>query len=355
MFRGIDHIELYVGNAFSSAYFFTHALGFRPLAEGGLETGLRDRQSFVVEQGDIRLVFTNSLDPGGPIAEHTRIHGDGIRDVALAVDDAARAFELCVARGAQPVAEPHVASDDSGRVVRAAVKSFGDTVHSLVERAGYSGPFLPGYRRSRTPRAGRAASLAAIDHVAVSLQAGTLEQWIEFYRRIFGFHEVHQEDIVTERSAMHSKVMESENGAIKFPLMEPAPGRGKSQIEEYLDYHHGPGAQHLALLSTDIAATVRALREGGVEFLETPGAYYDALPARVGEIDEDLRELRELNVLVDRDRWGYLLQVFTKPVTGRPTGFLEVVQRKGARGFGGGNVRALFEAVEREQAARGNL
>ena len=355
MFRGIDHIEFYVGNAFASAYFFTHALGFRPLAEAGLETGLRDRQSFALEQGDIRLVFTNALAPDGPVAEHARVHGDGIRDVALAVDDAARAFQRCVELGAQPVAGPHMASDDSGRVRRAVVKSFGDTVHSLVEREGYTGPFLPGFRRSRTPPAGRGASLAAIDHVAVCVEAGTLGEWIDFYGRVFCFREAHHSDIATERSAMNSRVIESENGAIKFPLMEPAPGRAKSQIEEYLDYHHGPGAQHLALLSSDIAATVRALREGGVDFLETPGAYYDALPVRVGEIEEDVRLLRELNVLVDRDRWGYLLQVFTKPVTGRPTGFLEVVQRKGARGFGGGNVRALFEAVEREQAARGNL
>ena len=355
MFRGIDHIEFYVGNSFASAYFFTHALGFRPLAQAGLETGLRDRQSFAVEQGDIRLVFTNQLGPGGPVAEHARVHGDGIRDVALAVDDAGRAFERCVELGAEPVAPPQVASDDFGRVRRAAVKTFGDTVHSLVERDGYAGPFLPGFRPWRTSRAARDASLAAVDHVAVCVEAGTLERWVDFYRRAFGFHEAHHEDIVTEHSAMNSKVVESENGAIKFPLMEPAPGHAKSQIEEYLDYHHGAGAQHLALLSNDIAGTVRAMREGDVGFLETPGAYYEALPARVGDIDEDLRELRELNVLVDRDRWGYLLQVFTKPVTGRPTGFLEVVQRKGARGFGGGNVRALFEAVEREQAARGNL
>ena len=355
MLRGIDHIEFYVGNSFATAYFFTRALGFRPLAEGGLETGLRDRQSFAVEQGNIRLVFTNSLAPEGPIADHTRLHGDGIRDVALAVDDAAQAFRHCVERGAEPVAEPHVASDGSGRVVRAAVKSFGDTVHSLVERDGYAGPFLPGFRPWRSRWAGRGASLSAIDHVAVCVEAGTLRHWVDFYARVFAFHEAHHEDIVTERSAMNAKVMESEGGAVKFPIMEPAPGRGKSQIEEYLDYHHGAGAQHLAFLSADIAATVRALREGGIDFLETPGAYYDALPARVGDIEESLPQLRELGILVDRDRWGYLLQVFSKPVTGRPTGFLEVVQRKGARGFGAGNVRALFEAVEREQAARGNL
>ncbi len=355
MLRGIDHIEFYVGNSFATAYFFTRALGFRPLAEGGLETGLRDRQSFAVQQGEIRLVFTNSLAPEGPIADHTRLHGDGIRDVALAVDDAARAFRQCVERGATPVAEPQEISDSSGRMVRAAVRSFGDTIHSLVQRDGDAGPFLPGFRPWRSRWAGRGASLAAIDHVAVCVEAGTLREWIDYYARVFDFHEAHHEDIVTERTAMNSKVMESEGGTVKFPIMEPAPGRAKSQIEEYLDYHHGAGAQHLAMLSTDIVATVRVLREGGLDFLETPGAYYDALPARVGDIPENLGELRELNVLVDRDRWGYLLQVFTKPVTGRPTGFLEVVQRKGARGFGAGNVRALFEAVEREQAARGNL
>jgi len=355
MFRGIDHIEFYVGNGYASSYFFTRALGFHPLATAGLETGRRDRQSFAVEQGEIRLVFTNALSPDGPVAEHARLHGDAIHDVALAVDDAARAFERSVELGAIPIAEPRLTSDEFGRVRTAVVKTFGDTVHTLVERSGYDGPFLPGFRPWRSPRAGRGANLRAIDHVAVCVEAGTLARWIDFYERAFAFRELHHEDVATGRSAMNSKVVESEDGSIKFPLMEPAPGHGKSQIDEYLDYHHGAGAQHLALLSTDIAATVRTLREGGIEFLENPGEYYDALPARIGDIDEDLDELRRLNVLVDRDRSGYLLQVFTKPVTGRPTGFLEIIQRKGARGFGGGNVRALFEAVEREQAVRGNL
>lgn len=360
MFRGIDHIEFYVGNANASSYFFTHALGFRPLAHAGLETGLRDRHSFAVHQGEIRLVFTNALVPDGKIADHVRLHGDGIRDVALAVDDAARAFARCVELGAEPVAPPRVISDDFGSVRVAAVRAYGDTVHSLVERRDYRGPFLPPFLPSPEIRAGnggagRSAHLVAIDHVAVCVEGGALTKWTGFYKQALGFHEAHHEDIVTENSAMNSKVVESENGAIKFPLMEPAHGRGKSQIEEYLDYHHGPGAQHLALLSTDIASTVRAMREADVAFLETPASYYEGLPARLGAIDEDLDVLRELNILVDRDRWGLLLQVFTMPVTGRPTGFLEIVQRKGARGFGGGNVRALFEAVEREQAARGNL
>jgi len=355
MFKGIDHVEFYVGNAFSSAYFFTHALGFRSLAQAGLETGQRDRQSFAVQQGEIRLVFTNALGPGGPIADHARTHGDAIRDVALAVDDARKAFSRCIELGAEPIAAPQLLQDDLGQVRTATVRTFGDTVHTLVERIDYRGPFLPAFRGWDAFPAARGASLAAIDHIACCVEAGTLEKWIAFYERAFGFHEAHHEDIVTDHSAMNSKVVESENGAIKFPLMEPAPGHAKSQIEEYLDYHHGPGAQHLALLSSDIAATVRVLRDGGIEFLPTPVTYYDALPARLGRIDEDLAELRDLNILADRDRWGYLLQVFTRPVTGRPTGFLEVVQRKGARGFGGGNVRALFEAVEREQAARGNL
>jgi len=355
MFRRIDHVEFYVGNAFASAYFHIHALGFRPIAQAGLETGLRDRQSFAVEQGEIKLVFTNALDPDGPIAEHARVHGDGIRDVALAVDDAGRAFDRCMEFGVEPVAEPHVASDELGEVRLASVRTFGDTIHSFVQRDRYDGSLLPGFRPWRTSRPSRGASLAAIDHIACCVEAGTLERWLAFYEGAFGFGEVHHEDVVTAHSAMNSRVIGSENGAIKLPLMEPAPGQSKSQIEEYLDYHHGPGAQHLALLSSDIASTVKALRDGGVEFLETPGEYYDGLSSRVGDIDEEVSMLRELNVLVDRDRWGYLLQVFTTPVTGRPTGFLEVVQRKGARGFGGGNVRALFEAVERAQAARGNL
>ena len=358
MFQGIDHIEFYVGNAYATSYFFIHALGFRPLAQAGLETGCRDRQSFAVTQGDIRLVFTNALDPDGPIAEHARLHGDGIRDVALAVEDAARAFARAVELGAEPVARPETFPTKDGSVRRAIVKTFGDTVHSLIERSSAPGWLLPGFRAWSAPGTDGAcedASLAAIDHVACCVEGGALDRWVRFYQEAFGFHEAHHEDIVTDHSAMNSKVVESGNGAIKFPIMEPALGRSKSQIDEYLDYHHGPGAQHLALLSSDIAATVRVLRRGGVEFLETPREYYDAVPTRLGDVGEDLELLGDLNVLVDRDRWGVLLQVFTKPVTGRPTGFLEIVQRKGARGFGGGNVRALFEAVERQQAARGNL
>ena len=370
MFQGIDHIEFYVGNAYATSYFFIHALGFRPLGQAGLETGRRDRQSFAVAQGDIRLVFTNALDPDGPVAEHARLHGDGIRDVALAVDDAARAFARAVELGAEPVARPETMASGGGGggVRRAIVKTFGDTVHTLIERGGAAGGsgmsvdsadgFLPGFRTWSAPGVedgSEDASLAAIDHVACCVEGGTLDRWVRFYQEAFGFREAHHEDIVTDHSAMNSKVVESENGAVKLPLMEPAHGHSKSQIDEYLDYHHGPGAQHLALRSSDIAKTVRFLRRGGVEFLETPREYYEAIPARLGDVGEDLDALCDLNVLVDRDRWGVLLQVFTKPVTGRPTGFLEIVQRKGARGFGGGNVRALFEAVERQQAARGNL
>ncbi len=355
MLRGIDYIEFYVGNAYTSAYFFSRALGFRPLAAAGLETGLRDRQSFAVEQGAVRLVFTNAVGPDGPAAEHVRLHGDGVHDVALASDDVAGDYARCVERGAEPVAGPHTASDGSGRVRRAVVRTFGETVHTLVQREGRDAPFLPEFRPWRPPLAGRPASLAGIDHVAACVEAGTLGRWIQFYERALGFHVAHHEDIVTDHSAMNSKVVQSEDGAIKFPLMEPAEGRGRSQIAEYLDYHHGPGAQHVALLSSDIVATARALREAGVEFLETPASYYEGLAGRVGDVGVDPRQLRDLGVLVDRDRWGHLLQVFTRPVTGRPTGFLEIIERRGARGFGGGNVRALFEAVERDQAARGNL
>ncbi len=359
MFRGLDHIELYVGNAFSAAYFFERALGFARLAEAGLETGARDRQSFVVEQGAIRMVFTNPLATDGRIAEHVRQHGDAIRDLAIEVDDAGAAFERCVAAGATPLQEPLVLRDDFGEVCRAVIGTFGDTVHSLIERRDYAGAFLPGYRASRVAAPPRAttggAHLVAIDHVACCVPPGSLERWMEFYSRAFGFAEVHHEDIVTERSAMNSKVVGSESRSILLPLMEPAPGRGKSQIEEFLEYHHGAGAQHLAFRSDDILASVRHWREGGIGLLDTPTAYYDLLPARLGAMDESLEALRENHVLADRDAWGYLLQVFSRPVTGRPTSFLEVIERKGARGFGAGNVRALFEAVERAQAARGNL
>ncbi|MBK8231204.1 MAG: 4-hydroxyphenylpyruvate dioxygenase [Candidatus Eisenbacteria bacterium] len=358
MFQGIDHIEFYVGNALATAYFYTNALGFRPLAESGLETGARDRQSFVVTQGEIRLVFTNALDPQSPIADSVRLHGDAIHDIAIQVDDVDRAFQHCLEQGARAIAGPATSEDADGVVRRATIATFGDTVHSLVQRNEYRGPFLPGYR----PRSGRAGApieerghLCAVDHIACCVDRGTLTDWVGFYQRVFGFSEVHHEDVVTERSAMNSRVVGSANGRIKVPLMEPAPARGRSQIEEFLDYHHGGGAQHLAFLSEDIRAAVRALQAGGLEFLETPATYYDTLAARVGTIDESFADLAALNILADRDRWGYLLQVFTRPVTGRPTAFLEVVQRHGARGFGGGNVRALFEAVERAQAARGNL
>ncbi len=355
MYRGIDHVELYVGNAHTASYFYTHALGFRAHAQAGLETGQRDRQSYVVAQGDIRLVFTNPLDDG-PIASHVREHGDTVRDIALQVDDVGELFRRCLDAGARSIAEPHERTDDDGTVRLATVGTFGDVVHTLVERNGYRGRFLPGFREWSRRHDGGLDHLHAIDHVACCVEPGTLDRWTRFYEEAFGFEEVHHEDIVTERSAMNSKVMGSPGGAIKFPMMEPAPGKGKSQIEEFLEYHHGAGGQHLAFLTEDILAAVRALRDGdGVDFLETPATYYDMLTERVGTIDEDLAELDDLNVLVDRDAWGYLLQVFTRPVTGKPTGFLELVQRKGARGFGGGNVRALFEAVERAQAARGNL
>lgn len=356
MYHGFDHIEFYVGNAYTTAYFFARALGFRPLAQAGLETGMRDRQSYVVGQGDIRLVFTNALEPHGAIAEHVRRHGDSMRDLALRVDDTDSAFERCLSRGARAVAPPRTFEDEHGTVRHAAIQTFGDTVHSLVDRKNYHGAFLPEYRAWPSRRPDAAPRLRAVDHVACCVDPGTLGQWMDFYEGAFGFQEVHHEDIVTEHSAMNSKVIGSEGGGVKLPLMEPARGRSKSQIEEFLEYHHGSGGQHLAFLSDDLLGAVGQIRaDGWIDFLETPDTYYDVLPDRIGTIDEPLDQIRSMNVLVDRDRWGYLLQVFTRPVTGRPTSFLEVVQRKGARGFGAGNVRALFEAVERAQAARGNL
>ncbi|MFN8546810.1 MAG: 4-hydroxyphenylpyruvate dioxygenase [Candidatus Eisenbacteria bacterium] len=354
MFRGIDHLEFYVGNALTSAYYFERALGFRRAAEAGLETGARDCQSYVLTQGSIRLVFTNPIGGGGPIAERVHAHGDGIHDIAFLVDDVAHAFERCLVMGATAIREPFRVSDETGEVRCAKVGTFGFTEHSLIERRDYAGAFLPGYRAVPAVRAGDAA-LSAIDHVACCVEPGTLDRWIDFYSRLFEADPIHRGDIVTERSAMNSKVVGSADRSILLPLMEPAPGRGKSQIAEFLDYHHGAGAQHIAFLSHDILASVRAWREGGIELLPTPAPYYDALPARIGALEEPVDALRQLDVLVDRDAWGYLLQVFSRPITGRPTSFLEVIERKGARGFGDGNVRALFEAVERAQAARGNL
>lgn len=354
-FKGIDYIEYYVGNAYQAAHFYCTTFGFTPIAYAGLETGRRDRVSFVLKQKDIRFVLTSPLDPDSAIARHVHLHGDSIKDIAFGVEDAEQAFQEAVRRGAQPVSEPERIDTDYGQMTRATIASCRDTVHSFIERRGYESTFLPGYQPINSAPPTFSPKLASIDHVAISLEPGTLDQWIGFYEQVLGFKQSHQEDVLTEYSAMNSKVVQNKTGRIKFPMMEPAPGRRKSQIEEYLAFHRGAGAQHVALLSSNIIASIATLKANRIDFLPTPKTYYDLLTERIGEIDEDIDALRDFGILADRDDSGYLMQTFTKPLQSRPTVFLEVIQRKGAVGFGSGNIKALFEAIERQQAARGNL
>jgi len=367
--NGIDHVELWVGNAVQAAHFYREAFGFRQVAYAGLETGVRDRVSFVLEQGRVRLVLTGALVPGHAIGEHHARHGDGVRVIALSVPDAAYAYATALERGAEGVVSPRELADGEGAVRLATIRTYGDTLHTFVERAGYTGAFLPGYEaRPVAPRdersgdeasgRGRSVGLLAIDHIVGNVELGAMETWVKFYEDVFGMTEmIHfsDDDISTEYSALMSKVVASGNGRIKFPINEPAEGKRKSQIDEYLEFYGGAGAQHIAMATRDIVATVEALRARGIEFLATPATYYDDVPERIGEIAEDLEDLRRLGILVDRDDEGYLLQIFTKPVGDRPTMFFEIIERHGARGFGEGNFKALFEAIEREQERRGNL
>ena len=354
--HGIDHVELYVGNAKQAAFFFQDALGFREVAYAGLETGVRDRASHVLQQGRIRLVLTGALIPGHEIGAHVAHHGDGVKVIALSVPDVDRAYRTAVERGAEGVREPHELSDDAGTVRLASIRTYGETLHTFVDRSNYSGPFMPGYVAREG--GGDDVGLLTIDHIVGNVELGKMEEWVSYYENVFGMREmIHfsDDDISTEYSALMSKVVTDGNGKVKFPLNEPAEGKRKSQIDEYLEFYGGPGAQHIAVATRDIVRTVGELRERGIEFLMTPDSYYDDVPGRVGEIEEDLEDLRRLGILVDRDDEGYLLQIFTKPIGDRPTIFLEVIERHGARGFGEGNFKALFEAIEREQAARGNL
>ena len=359
--QGFDYVEFYVGNAMQAAYYFTHAWGFTPVAYAGLETGLRDRSSYVLEQGDMRFVLTSPLSPHGDIAEHVKLHGDGVKAIALRVDDAEQSYRETTRRGARGVIEPTMLRDDDGVVKIASIATYGDTIHTFVERHAYRGVFLPGYRPfSSSPMSSRVrpAGLTAIDHIVGNVELGKMNEWVSFYERVMGFTQlIHFDDraISTEYSALMSKVMQNGSGRVKFPINEPAPGKKKSQIEEYLDFYYGPGAQHIALLTNDIVHTVRNLKERGVDFLSTPGTYYEAALERVGKIDEDINDLAQLGILLDHDDEGYLLQIFSRPVVNRPTVFFEVIERKGAKGFGEGNFKALFEALEREQALRGNL
>jgi 4-hydroxyphenylpyruvate dioxygenase len=356
---GTDFVEFYVGNARQAAHYYRSAFGMKLVAYSGPETGTRDRASYVVEQNQIRFVLTTALQPDHPVARHVALHGDGVHTIALRVDDADSAYRETTRRGGRGLVEPETMRDSGGEVRISAIAAYGDTMHSFVERRNYRGVFLPGYVpiRAADP-VSRPAGLKYIDHMVANVALGEMNAWVRFYEQVMGFglyQTFDDRDISTEYSALMSKVMANGNGRIKFPINEPAPGRRKSQIDEYLEFHNGPGVQHIALATDDILDTVSRLRQQGVEFLHVPGAYYQALAARVGKIDEPIQRLGDLGILVDRDDEGYMLQIFSRPVEDRPTLFYEIIQRKGSRGFGKGNFRALFEAIEREQALRGNL
>jgi 4-hydroxyphenylpyruvate dioxygenase len=356
--NGTDHIEFYVGNAKQSAYFYQYAFGFELVAYAGPETGVRDRASYVLRQNKITLVLTSALHPESEISEHVKLHGDGVKVLALWVDDARKAFEETVSRGAEPAFTPHVLTDEYGEVVLSAIKTYGETIHTFVERKNYTGPFMPGYKPRQSTFKVQPIGLKYVDHCVGNVELGKMNSWVEFYEKVMGFSLLvtfDDKDISTEYSALMSKVVSNGNGYIKFPINEPAQGKRKSQIEEYLDFYRGAGVQHIAVATDDIIYTVSEMRKRGVEFLYVPETYYDDVHQRVGTISEDLNDLRRLNILVDRDEEGYLLQIFTKPVQDRPTVFFEIIERNGAKSFGKGNFKALFESIEREQALRGNL
>jgi 4-hydroxyphenylpyruvate dioxygenase len=357
--EGWDHVELWVGNAKQAAYFYEHAFGFTPTAYAGPETGVRDRASYVLEQGDIRLVLTSGLRADSEVTQYACRHGDAARTIALQVPDATEAYRQAVQRGARGLVEPRRVDDEHGSIELAQIGTYGDVTHMFVDRSAYSGPFAPGYRSvSQNGHAAGGVGLKALDHVVGNVELGRMDHWVEFYERVFGMTNiVHfgDDQIQTEYSALMSKVMADGSGKIKFPINEPAEGKRKSQIEEYLEFNHGPGVQHIALQSEDIVGTVEAMKERGVLFLDTPDAYYEEVQGRVGEIGEDYSDLQRLKILADRDEDGYLLQIFTKTTQDRPTVFFEVIERHGATTFGEGNFKALFESIEREQALRGNL
>jgi 4-hydroxyphenylpyruvate dioxygenase len=360
--KRIDHVRFVVGNARQSAYFYRNAFGFDVVAYAGLETGVRDQAGYVVRQGDITFVLASPLRAEHPDNARLVAHGDGVESIALEVDDVPAAYASALARGAEGLAEPAVLEDKQGTYEFAKIRAYGDTSHTFVNRGGYRGVFAPGFEPLDPgrygPRTSRAVGLTEIDHIVANVELGGMRRWVDFYSRVLGFGllaSFDDKDISTEYSALMSKVVADGQGRIKFPINEPAPGRRRSQVDEYLAFHNGPGVQHIALATGNIIESVRAMAANDVSFLRVPRAYYDMLPDRVGPIREDLRELAELGILVDRDDEGYLLQIFTKPVEDRPTLFYEVIQRQGARSFGKGNFKALFEAIEREQARRGTL
>lgn len=356
--NGTDYIEFYVGNAKQAAYFYQHAFGFELMAYAGPETGVRDRASYVLKQNKLRFVFTTSFDPESEISKHVAKHGDGVRVLALWVDDAGKSWYETTSRGAKSYAAPQTLTDAQGEVKTASIHTYGDTIHTFVERSNYKGVFLPGYVAAESSYKSAPIGLLHVDHCVGNVELGKMNEWVQFYEDVMGFKMIitfDDKDISTEYSALMSKVVSSGNGYIKFPINEPAAGKKKSQIDEYLDFYKGPGVQHIAIATNDVVATVTELQRRGVDFLKVPSSYYDELTDRVGKIDEDLDSLKKLGILVDRDDEGYLLQIFTKPVEDRPTLFFEIIQRKGATSFGKGNFKALFEAIEREQGLRGNL
>ncbi len=355
---GTDHVELYVGNAKQAAHYYISAWGFQPLAYAGLETGLKDKVSYVLQQDKIKLVLTSPLNAGGEINQHINAHGDGVKVIALWVDDATKSYQETTKRGAKSYLEPKTLKDENGKVTLSGIHTYGETVHIFVERSEYSGVFLPGFRKWDPLYKASDVGLKYIDHMVGNVGWNEMNKWCKFYEEVMGFAQLisfDDKDISTEYTALMSKVMSNGNGRIKFPINEPADGRKKSQIEEYIDFYNGAGVQHMAMATDNIIETVTALRNRGVEFLTVPPSYYEDVLDRVGEIDEDLAPLKELSILIDRDDEGYLLQIFTKPILDRPTMFIEIIQRKGAKSFGKGNFKALFEAIEREQESRGTL
>jgi 4-hydroxyphenylpyruvate dioxygenase len=357
--NGTDFIEFYVGNAKQASFFYRTAFGFELIAYSGPETGIRDRASYVLKQGKIRLILTTPMHPGNDISSHIEKHGDGVKVLALWVDDAEKSWKETTSRGAKSYQEPTILKDEFGEVKIASIHTYGDTIHTFVERKNYTGIFMPGYVAMNDGYKTDDVGLLYVDHCVGNVELGKMDEWVKFYEDVMGFSLLltfDDQDISTEYSALMSKVVSNGNGYIKFPINEPADGKkAKSQIDEYLEFYHGPGVQHIAVATHDIIATVSALKSRGVQFLRVPDTYYDDLLDRVGVIDEDIAPLRELGILVDRDEEGYLLQLFTKPVEDRPTLFFEIIQRKGATSFGKGNFKALFESIEREQALRGNL
>lgn len=356
--NGTDYVELYVGNAKQAAHFYKTAFGFQELAYAGLETGMRDKCSYVLVQDKIRLVLTSPFDPNSEISNHLRMHGDGVKVIALWVDDARKAYEETTKRGAKSFMEPTLEIDKHGEIVKSGIHTYGDTIHMFIERKKYTGVFLPGFEKWETEYKPAPTGLKYIDHMVGNVELGSMNQWANFYETVMGFANLvtfDDKDISTEYTALMSKVMTNGNGRIKFPINEPAMGKKKSQIEEYLDFYRGPGCQHIAVATDDIVFTISEMRKRGVEFLYVPGTYYDTVKDRVGIIEEDMNELKKWGIMVDRDEDGYLLQIFTKPVEDRPTLFFEIIQRKGAKSFGKGNFQALFESIEAEQARRGTL